>query len=70
MTVIWQGEEKNLPQMAIYLKDADRTIRENAWKLIQEKRLQDAGALDNIMDKLVAIRHKKALSAGLNDYRA
>jgi oligoendopeptidase F len=70
MTVTWEGEEKTLPQMAIYLKDADRTIREKAWKLIQEKRLQDTVALDDIMDKLVAIRHKKALNAGLSDYRA
>lgn len=70
MTVMWEGEEKTLPQMAIYLKDADRTIREDAWKLIQEKRLQDTVALDDIMDKLVAIRHKKALNAGLSDYRA
>jgi oligoendopeptidase F len=70
ITVMWEGEEKTLPQMAIYLKDADRTIREKAWKLIQERRLQDTAALDDIMDKLVAIRHKKALNAGLSDYRA
>lgn len=70
ITVMWEEEEKTLPQMAIYLKDADRTIREKAWKLIQERRLQDTAALDDIMDKLVAIRHKKALNAGLSDYRA
>ncbi|MGH4124166.1 MAG: M3 family oligoendopeptidase [Clostridium sp.] len=70
ITVMWQGEEKTLPQMAIYLKDADRTIRETAWKLIQERRLQDVAPLDDIMDKLVAIRHKKALNSGLSDYRS
>lgn len=70
MTVLWNGEEKTLQQMNVYLKDADRNIREKAWKLIQERRLQDVKALDDVMDKLVSIRHKKALNANLPDYRS
>lgn len=69
MTVVWDGEEKTLPQMRKYLKDPDRSIREKAWKLIEEKKLKDSKALDDIMDKLVKIRHQKALNAGLKNYR-
>jgi oligoendopeptidase F len=69
MTVIWDGEEKTLPQMRKYLKDPDRNIREKAWKLIEERKLKDSKALDDIMNKLVKIRHQKALNAGLKNFR-
>jgi len=69
MMVEWEGEEKTLQQMAVYMKDSNRNIREKAWKLVQERRLQDVKELDEIMNKLVALRNKKALNAGLNNYR-
>ena len=69
MSVLWKGEEKTLPQMAVYMKDCDRNIREKAWKLVQSRRLQDAKKLDEIMDKLVEIRNKKAINANTKNYR-
>lgn len=69
MTVMWNGEEKTLPQMSVYMKDPDRSIREKAWKLVQERKLKDSKALDDIMDKLVKVRHQKALNAGLKNFR-
>lgn len=34
MTVTWEGEEKTLPQMRIFLQNTDRKIRENAWRTV------------------------------------
>lgn len=69
MTVEWNGEEKTLQQMSVYLMDPDRSVREKAWKLIQKIRLQDADKLDEVMDGLVKLRHKKALNADCKDFR-
>lgn len=69
MTVMWNGEEKTLQQMAEFQKDADREIREKSWKLVQNRRLEDSKELDNIFDKLTAIRHKKALNTDMSNYR-
>lgn len=68
MTVMWQGEEKTLPEMSVYLKDSHRGIREEAWKAINDRRLKDVDALDDIMDNLISIRHKIAENAGCKDY--
>lgn len=69
MTVEWNGEEKTLQQMNVYIKDPDRKIRERAWTLVQARRLKDAEKLDEIMNKLVEIRNKKALNADCKDFR-
>ncbi|WP_027625564.1 M3 family oligoendopeptidase [Clostridium lundense] len=69
MIVNWEGEEKTLQQMNKYLKNSDRAIREKAWELIQERRLQDKEKLDEIMDKLIKIRDKKASNANCKDFR-
>lgn len=68
MTVMWQGEEKTLPEMSVYLKDSHRNIREEAWKAINERRLKDAEALDDIMDNLISIRHNIAQNANCKNY--
>src|SRR6267142_326554 len=41
MTVQFQGEEKTLPQMGKYLEETDRKVREEAWRLIAERRFAD-----------------------------
>lgn len=69
MTVNWEGEEKTLQQMNKYLKDPDRAIREKAWILVQKRRLQHKEKLDEIMDKLIKIRDKKAKNANCKDFR-
>lgn len=69
MTVIWDGEEKTLPQMSKYLRNENRDVREKAFKLIEERRLQDKEKLDDIFDKLVHIRNEIAKNAGFSNYR-
>ncbi|KAB3525834.1 M3 family oligoendopeptidase [Alkaliphilus serpentinus] len=69
MTVMWEGEEKTLLQMSVYLMGSDRSIREKAWRLVQERRLEDSKDLDEIMDQMVKIRHQIAINAGFSNYR-
>jgi oligoendopeptidase F len=69
MTVHWQGEEKTLQQMDQHLRSSDREEREQAWKLIQSRRLRDKDTMDEIMNKLVSLRHQIANNAGLPNYR-
>ena len=69
MSVHWNGEEKTIPQMAVYMKDSNRKIREKAWKLVQNRKLENVKELDEIMDKLVKIRNEKAINANMENYR-
>ncbi|KAJ52587.1 oligoendopeptidase F [Clostridium tetanomorphum] len=69
MMVNWEGKEKTLQQMNKYMKDANRQIRKEAWTLVQKRRLQDKEKLDEVMDKLIKIRDKKAKNADCNDFR-
>ncbi len=69
MTVEWEGMELTLPEMQIYLKNEERKVREQAWRLIQNRRLEDKEALDEIMDQLVVLRDRKAKNAGFPNFR-
>jgi oligoendopeptidase F len=69
MIVQFDGEERTLPQMNKYLEENDRTIRENAWRGIWQRRAQDANALNDIFDEMIALRHQVAQNAGFDNYR-
>lgn len=69
MKADWDGEEKNQSQLQALLFDKDRSVRERAWKLSmalwQEKRPE----LNDIYQKMLALRVQIANNAGLTDYR-
>lgn len=69
MTVEYEGEERTLPQMARYLEEQDRGVREQTWRLVSDRRLQDAGKLDDIFDELLECRFQVAANADFADYR-
>ena len=69
MTVDFQGREHTLPQMTHYLEEPQRALRQQAWKLVAERRLHDREELDQIYDDLIAIRHRIARNAGFEDFR-
>jgi oligoendopeptidase F len=68
MSVMFQGEERTLPQMARYQEVTDRAVREAAWRAVADRRLKDQDAFDGIYDQMVALRHKVAVNAGFRDY--
>ena len=68
-TVKFRGEEKTLVQMGRYLEEPDRALRQEAWELVAQRRLQDADKCDEIFDELVKLRAQIAKNAGLDSYR-
>ena len=69
MTVQFDGQEQTLVRMARIQEEPDRERRESAWKTVTERRLKEADAFEEIFDKLLALRHQVALTAGFKDYR-
>jgi oligoendopeptidase F len=69
MTVEFRGEERTLPQMAKFLEETDRAVREEAWRAIWWRRAQDRDRLDGIFDRMVNLRHRIAQNAGFETYR-
>lgn len=69
MSVTLNGIEYTLEQAAVFLKDPNRKIREEAWKAITERRLQDKEKLDELFNKLLKLRHQVALNANFENFR-
>lgn len=68
MNVRFDGEEKTLPQMSRYQELTDRGVREAAWRAVASRRLVDRGAIDEIFDSMVGLRHRVAVNAGFAGY--
>lgn len=64
MTVEHEGKTLTLQQASKLLEGADRAEREAIWKKISARRAQDREQLDELFDKLLALRHQIALNAG------
>src|SRR3989442_931244 len=69
MTVRYHGEELTLPQAAKHLEEPDRSVRQEVWELVTARRLQDKDALEDLYDKMVALRTQIAVNAGFENYR-
>lgn len=68
-TVRFRGEEKTLVQMSRYLEEPDRALRQEAWEVVAQRRLQDVEKCDEILDKLIKLRSRIARNAGFKSYR-
>ncbi|MGZ3763407.1 MAG: M3 family oligoendopeptidase [Mucilaginibacter sp.] len=69
MSVHIGDKEFTLEQAAVFLKDTDRSKRQEAWEKITTRRLQDKNQLNQLFDKLRALRHKVALNAEFENFR-
>lgn len=69
MSVFFRGEERTIQQMARFMEEPDRQTRQEAWRLIARRRLQDRDALNEIFERLLALRETIARNAGLGNYR-
>ena len=70
MTVEFQGQERTLAQLAPFLEQTDRAVRQEAWELAANRRLVDRDLLDDLFDKMKALRVEVAREAGFDDYVA
>jgi len=68
LTVQFRGEEKTLAQMARFLEEPDRALRQEAWELVANRRLQEMDKLEDIFDELVKLREQMATNAGFKNY--
>ena len=69
MTIEVGGKEYTLQQAAQFLENEDRTFREEVYRKIQTRRLQDQEAMHDLFTNLVQKRHQVALNAGFENYR-
>ena len=69
LTVKFRGEEKTLVQMGRYLEEPDRPLRQEAWELVAQRRLQEAEKFDDIFDRQIKLRQQIARNAGFENYR-
>ncbi len=69
MTIEVDGKEYTLQQAGKFLESHNRAIREEVYRKIQERRLQDKDKLDELYDTLIVLRNKEAINAGFDNYR-
>jgi oligoendopeptidase F len=70
MSVTVKGQEYTLQQAALFLEDENRSVREEVYLKIAERRFQDQAALHELFDQLLEKRNLIAAQAGFTDYRA
>ncbi len=68
MTVTIDEKEYTLQQATKFLQSEDRSKREAAYHQIQQRRLQDADALNQLFDQLIQKRGAMAKNAGFGSY--
>lgn len=69
LTVPFQGEEKTLSQLSVFLEEQNRTIREEAWRLRAEKMAEVKEKLNSLFDEMKTIRIKQSENVGFSNYR-
>jgi oligoendopeptidase F len=69
MMVNFQGQEHTMAQMWKFLEQTDKSVRESAWRVAANRRLQDVKRLDAILDKMLELRQQIAANAGFDNYR-
>ncbi len=69
MTVTLEGKELTLQQAAVVLMSTQRAKREEAYRAIGSRRLQDKEQLDTLYSELISLRHQVARNAGFPNFR-
>lgn len=69
MTVEINGKEYTLQQASKFLESHDRLLREDVYRKIQSRRLEDKDAMHDLYSQLIAKRHQIALNTGYANYR-
>ncbi len=69
MMITVDGQEYTLQQAGKFLESHDRAKREEVYKKIQERRLEDKEPLNNLFNELIEKRNKEAFNAGFENYR-
>lgn len=68
MSIAFNEREHTLEEMAVYLDDPDRPLRESAWRATQQRRLEDRDKLNTVFDDLIRIRDERARNAAFDNF--
>jgi oligoendopeptidase F len=68
MTVEFQGQERTPAQMAPFLEEGDRALRQTAWELVARRRLADKETLEDLFDRMIGLRVAIAREAGFSNF--
>ena len=69
MTVTFRGQERTLAQMAPFLEETDRAVRQEAWELAADRRLEDRETLDDLFDQMIAAADRDRARGGVRQFR-
>jgi oligoendopeptidase F len=69
MTVKVGGQEYTLQQAMKFLENPDRNLREEVYRKVQERRLQDKESLNKLFTELIKRRDLLARNAGFANFR-
>ncbi|MBX2904850.1 MAG: M3 family oligoendopeptidase [Taibaiella sp.] len=69
MSVEIDGKEYTLQQAAKFLQSPERPLRETVFSKVATRRLKDRNELNELFDKLLALRQQIARNAGFDNYR-
>jgi oligoendopeptidase F len=69
MSIEVDGKAYTLQQASKFFESHDRKLREEVYRKINERRLQDKYELNNLFTELVKKRNQEALNAGFENYR-
>ncbi len=69
MTVQVEGKEYTLQQAAKFLENPKRSLREEVYRKINERRLEDKDELNRLFGLLIQKRNQVAFNAGFSNYR-
>ena len=69
MTIEVNGNTHTLQQASKFFESHDRKLREEVYKKINERRLQDKEELNKLFSELIKRRNQEALNAGFENYR-
>ena len=69
MSVEVDGKEYTMQQAIKFLHSPDRSLRETVFSKMAARRLQEKDKLNELFDKLLALRQQIAVNAGFENYR-
>jgi oligoendopeptidase F len=69
MTIQVNGNEYTLQQAGKFLESSDRNLREEVYRKMQDRRMQDKDMLNKLYSILIEKRNQVALNAGFKNYR-
>ena len=68
MTVQYDGREQTVDEMYDYQLDINRSVRQQAWELVANRRLEACEEINEIFDNMVRVRNQLAHNAGFETF--